>query len=264
LERVLDSLKKQTFKDFDIIISEDAEHDEMKAFINSYPFENSWQHLTQEDLGWRKNRALNRAILAAKSDYLVLIDGDCLLHPCFIEQHLSFSNRNLVLGGKRIKLNEQLSHLLLEKKMDIQEVQPYLINHFLQLKKNGFSYCEEGLYIPPKSFLGWIPRFRKMHQLKGCNMSFSKKAILHINGFDEDYIRPAIGEDIDLTWRFLKAGYQLGSVRNLAVQYHLYHKENWNNQDLNIRMMKEKQDKDIFRCINGIRKQENQTPTITR
>ena len=54
-------------------------------------------------------------------------------------------------------------------------------------------------------------------------MSFSKAAILEINGFDEDYIRPAIGEDIDLTWRFIAAGYHLVAARNLAVQYHLYH-----------------------------------------
>jgi len=48
-------------------------------------------------------------------------------------------------------------------------------------------------------------------------MSFSQKAIYAINGFDEDYVRPAFGEDRDLSWRFRAAGYQHKSLRNLGV-----------------------------------------------
>lgn len=83
-------------------------------------------------------------------------------------------------------------------------------------------------------------------------MSFSKQAIYTINGFDEDYIRPAIGEDIDLTWRFEAAGYKLVSARNLAVQYHLHHKENWSTQDENISIMKAKQAKNEYICKKGL------------
>ncbi len=93
-----------------------------------------------------------------------------------------------------------------------------------------------------------------MSQLKGCNMSFSKEAIYSINGFDEDYIRPAIGEDIDITWRFNKAGYPLKSLRNLAVQYHLYHKENWIDQEENIIIMEQKKRENLYICKNGFRK----------
>lgn len=46
------------------------------------------------------------------------------------------------------------------------------------------------------------PELRTMSQLKECNMSMYKDAIVSINGFDEDFFRPAIGEDIDLVWRF--------------------------------------------------------------
>jgi hypothetical protein len=75
-----------------------------------------------------------------------------------------------------------------------------------------------------------------------------------INGFDEDYILPAIGEDIDLTWRFKGLGIRLFSVRNLAVQYHLYHKENWTDQSVNENMMKEKSIMKRFVCDNGLKK----------
>lgn len=62
LKSVLDSLKNQSEKDFEVIISEDGEDAKMKDFINNYPFEQAHQHICQEDLGWRKNRSLNNAI----------------------------------------------------------------------------------------------------------------------------------------------------------------------------------------------------------
>lgn len=254
LKVVLDSLQEQTFQDFEVLISEDGESEVMAAFLATYPFKQPWQHLTQEDLGWRKNRALNRAVLAAKTDLLVFIDGDCVLHPMFMEMHRRYASDSFILAGKRIKLNKALSQALMEGKCPVREVQPYLVRHFFQLHGMGFRFQEEGLFIHPDRWLGFLPRLRKMTQLKGCNMSFSKKAIMSINGFDEDYTKPAIGEDIDLVWRFERAGYRLFSMRNLAVQYHLHHTENWSDQSENIRMMEERQKRDCYVCLNGIEK----------
>lgn len=65
-------------------------------------------------------------------------------------------------------------------------------------------------------------------------MSFSKKAIYAINGFDEEYTLPAVGEDTDLFWRFQAAGFQVKSVRNLAqCSINLYHTEIWNDKTQN-------------------------------
>jgi len=254
LKAVLDSIKKQTWKNFEILISEDGQSDVMKAFLSAYSFEQPWQHLCQEDLGWRKNRALNRAILAAKSDYYVFIDGDCALHPRFMEMHHRFKKGNRILAGKRIKLNAALTQDLLLQKIAPFNIQKYLLNHFLSLRKKGYRFPEEGIFIDPSSLLGFLPRLRKMAHLKGCNMSFSKKAAHAINGFDEDFTRPAIGEDIDLAWRFEKAGFKLFSLRNLAVQFHLHHKEHWSDQSENIQMMKQRQEANRYICLNGIEK----------
>ena len=254
LKAVLDSIKKQSWKNFEILVSEDGESDVMKEFLSVYPFEQTWKHLCQEDLGWRKNRALNRAILAAKSDYFVFIDGDCVLHPRFMEMHHRFSKGKRILAGKRIKLNESLTQDLLLQKRTPFNIQNYLFQHFFSLRKKGIRFQEEGFFFAPDTLLGFIPRLRKMTQLKGCNMSFSRTAILAINGFDEDYIRPAIGEDIDLAWRFEKAGFELFSLRNLAVQFHLHHKEHWSDQSENIQMMKERQVANRYFCLNGIEK----------
>lgn len=253
LRAVLDSLKNQTEQNFEIIISEDAQHAHVSEFIKNYPFQHAFQHLSQEDIGWRKNRALNNAIRAAKSDWLIFIDGDCVLHPRFIEFHVKLSNDKHILAGKRVKLNADLSSSLLANSSFISQLQSIFVKMFFFGGKKGVGFLEEGIFINPKGLLGFVPRIRSMYQLKGCNMSFSRNAIEAINGFDEEYVLPAIGEDIDLTWRFVAAGFQIKSVRNLAVQYHIYHKENWTDQSVNSAMMKENIAHNRFVCKKGLR-----------
>jgi len=252
LKAVLDSVCQQSCMAFEIIISEDAEHTQVKDFLATYPFLMPWQHLTQPDNGWQKNRALNRAIRAAKSDYLILIDGDCILHPDFVRQHLSHAASNRILAGKRIKLNQRISTDYLSKNGHPLMLHKYILRHFFRLKKEGFRFHEEGLFLPDSGLIGTLLRKRRVRELKGCNMSFPKEAILAINGFDETYQQPAIGEDVDLTWRFRAAGYTLQSVRNAAVQYHLYHKEHWHDQSENKAKMLSNQKANRFFCEMGI------------
>jgi len=254
LRVVLDSLKFQTYKEYDIVISEDGDFDGMKQFLANYknPTPNPITHLTQPDEGWRKNKALNNAIRKSNSDYLIFIDGDCVLHHRFIENHIRMAGPKNAVAGKRIKLGPQYSKTLKENIDDLLKFERSIHKELRAVKKDGAKFYEEGLFIDPDGLMSFIPKLRKMNQLKGCNMSFYKKAIEAINGFDEDYILPAIGEDIDLTWRFKGLGYKLVSVRNTAVQYHIYHKENWADQSENQRMMYEKQHAKKFVCDNGL------------
>jgi len=251
LKAVLDSLHYQTEKDFEIIIAEDGESASVKDFIDNYLFEQPWQHLTQKDEGWRKNQAMNKAIQASNTDWLIFIDGDCVLHSRFIEMHLRYANENRVLAGKRVKLDKTSSNLVLDDSSNIKLLQKRLL-HKLIFGKGHIRYIEEGIFISPNSFFGFIPKLRSLNHFTGSNMSFSKKAIYSINGFDEDYLLPAVGEDYDLTWRFNSAGFKHISVRNLAVQYHLQHRENWVNQEENMEICRKKQLENKFVCKNGL------------
>src|SRR5688572_26858920 len=109
LRTVLEGLKFQRFDNYQIVISEDGESEEMRNFLQSYGHDNPILHLTQPDVGWRKNQALNRAIRMSEGDYLIFIDGDCVLHHLFIENHVRFSARKKILGGKRVKLGPTFS-----------------------------------------------------------------------------------------------------------------------------------------------------------
>ncbi|HLW19209.1 MAG TPA: glycosyltransferase [Cyclobacteriaceae bacterium] len=253
LKIVLDSLAYQTERRFEVIVSEDGESPEMDDFILNYPFQFPHQHVRHRDVGWRKNKILNEAIRSSKADWLVFIDGDCVLHPRFMEFHLKLADPAHILAGKRIKLDAATSNLLLSQSLPLDRVDAYILKNFLKLKANGSKFIEEGIFISPTGVLGGLFGGRKMRRLKGCNMSFHKKAIYSINGFDEDFVKPAVGEDADLEWRFRQAGFRLVSLRNLAVQYHLHHPECWSLQEDNMKLMSEKQARNEFICKNGLK-----------
>lgn len=242
LRTILRSLQLQTEQDFELIISEDGEDTAISNFIKAYSFSWPTQHLTQPDMGWQKNKALNRAIMAAKTEWLIFIDGDCVLHPRFVEMHVRYKQDNVLLAGKRIKLNKDLSQQLIDGDKKLKLI-PYLFN------RRGCRYVEEAFFI---SLSHWLRR--PVRHLVGSNMSMSKQALLSINGFDEEYTLPAVGEDYDIEWRLLAKGYKIVSLRNLAIQYHLYHKENWIDQSENMKYCATQQSNNEIVCKNGIKK----------
>jgi len=252
LNAVLASLRYQTRKPDEVIVSEDGDSREMQEFLAGYESDLTLIHLTQKDRGWRKNEALNRAIVAASGDYLIFIDGDCVLHTHFIENHVRLACQKDILAGKRVKLGPLFSSEL--QKTPVPCFQRSILGRIRQLRKDGAQFVEEALYIPLNSLSNAIIRMLGISSIKGCNFSCYKEAMLAINGFDEDYTRPAVGEDIDLIWRFKGMGYRIVSVKHFAVQYHLYHVESWSSQEENMTLLRQKQASRQYRCLNGIEK----------
>jgi GT2 family glycosyltransferase len=253
LKILLDALRQQTIPADEIIIAEDGEFDEMHNFIVSQNIPNLI-HLTQEDTGWRKARSLNNAIKKASGDYLIIIDGDCIPHPRFIEGHIACSEKGKVCCGKRSELGEDITKMIYEGRTPLNHLSKnYLFNVFLH-HKAGTRHYEEGIYIP---YTSWFYRFLKQRHVRymiGCNYSCYKADMLAINGLDEEYTKPSVGEDIDLGWRFRGLGIELKSCRNAANVYHLYHKKNFDVTTLkeNDAILKKNFDANRFVCINGI------------
>lgn len=251
LKAILDALTYQTEKEFEIIITEDGMSSEMSDFITQYHFSQPYTHLTQVDDGWRKNKALNAAVLAAHTDWLIFIDGDSVPHPRFIEMHLRYATDKVIVAGKRVKLSQKTSDFLLETPEHIVKMQKLMWRKLFFGKRDG-RYLEESVFISPDSLFGFIPRARSIRHLIGANMSMSRKALYAINGFDEDYTLPAVGEDHDIQWRLEQLGYRLVSVRNMAVQYHLWHQENWTDQTVNLELCARNKAINRVVCLNGL------------
>lgn len=224
LELVLAGFEKQSFQDFEIILADDG------SSLNScYKIEeisnNTSLHLThiwQEDKGFRKNKILNRAIVSAQTEILIFIDGDCIPHPEFVKEHIENLKEKSCNTGRRVNLSEKFSLMLTPGKIK----NGYIEKNFLLLVKDGLigkSFdVEKGLYFQNK-FIRDIFN-KKKRGLLGCNFSIHKNDLLEINGFDERYEAPSIGEDSDIQYRLELNNIGINSLNNIAVQYHLYHK----------------------------------------
>jgi hypothetical protein len=57
----------------------------------------------------------------------------------------------------------------------------------------------------------------------GSNFSVAREDLIAINGFDELYDGPGCGEDSDVQFRLALTGVRGKSLRNLAIQYHVWH-----------------------------------------
>lgn len=224
LKFVLAGLERQTFRNFEIIIADDGSKEEIVKEIEkispgvSFPV----VHLWHEDKGFRKNRILNRAISSASSDYLVFIDGDCVPHREFVKEHVVNKIIGTCLTGRRVNLSEKFTAGLNAE--DIRN--GYLENSIHLMISDGLfgksDYVERGFYVQNKLLREYLNK--KKRGLLGCNFSVHKKDMIGINGFDERYELPSIGEDSDVQFRLELNGVKIRSLNNIAVQYHLYHK----------------------------------------
>ena len=222
LKLCLESLATQTDTDFEIIIADDGSTSETKNLIErikqTHPI--SIQHLWQEDQGFRKTAILNQAINAAHGDYLVFLDGDCIVQPDFVARHRALSQKGYLVTGSRVLLNESLTAQLLT----------WPSWNFNRFTEKLLSYRLSGginKYWPLKIKLGngsWRD-YQKFvwRRIKGCNMACWKADAEAINGFDESMTGWG-HEDADFVFRLQRHHIKRKSGSWSTEVLHLFHK----------------------------------------
>jgi cellulose synthase/poly-beta-1,6-N-acetylglucosamine synthase-like glycosyltransferase len=257
LKLILDALRIQTYKNFEVVIAEDDQNTEVKNLLKQYP-DLDILHISHPDNGLQKNVIQNKAIAKANGDYLIFIDGDCIPYSTFIEGNVKLAKERRVLSGRRVNLTEKIT-----TKIKSNQIQP------LSIEKNYFYYgllslawdkevrYEQGISINPDGWLytKLISNRKRNTEILGCNFSCFKKDFLAINGFDESYGEAILGDDTDLTWRFKALGCELYSSKNVANVFHLYHpmrqRTNYDPQEA-LNRFNSNQSKNKFVCDNGI------------
>jgi glycosyltransferase involved in cell wall biosynthesis len=249
LELILQSLDKQTFKNFEVIIAEDNNDPRTVEFINKARFLHRYniQHVNQEDIGFRKTRILNTAVRTAIGEQIVFIDGDCILHKHFMKEYNKAITDNYFCYGRRVFCSKKHTEVLLKSRAVIN------INIFKALLFGGKS-IGAGLYLPFKKNID-----KQRRRILGCNWGILKKNILAVNGFDEDYNRAGVGEDFDIDWRLKAHGLKVRSMKGKAIVYHLHHEANYNISDTEYveKLMAEKKIQGKSFCLNGINQQQS-------
>lgn len=257
LEILLYALGRQSYKNFEVIVADDGSGEVIEELVKKYSEDSLFpiKLITQEDFGFRKNRILNKAITASNGEYLIFLDGDCIPHKDFLKAHFENSESGTVLTGRRVHLNKQLSDNLSKELVSKKEFDNYYLKAIGKslISKARSTTAEEGIVVKSSVIRKIISG--KTNHIVGCNFSLPKELLLKINGFDENYTGPGIGEDTDIEHRLRMLNVHFKSVRNLAVVFHMYHRKTKEN-DSNYKYFHEnvKLTTDYY-CKNGIVKE---------
>jgi glycosyltransferase involved in cell wall biosynthesis len=222
LSLCLQSLQKQTDKNFEIILCDDGSTKETQELIEEFQknFPVKITHLWQEDNGFRKTLILNKGIQASSGSYLVFLDGDCITQSDFIEQHRRLAEQNHLVTGSRILCGPKLTQELCKSlKWD-----PTMIHHY------SFSWRLNHQINKLLPLFLKLPNHRLRNyskfvwsRIKGCNMACWKSDALKISGFDESLTGWG-HEDADFVFRLQDSGVKRKSGSWATEVIHLWHK----------------------------------------
>ncbi len=223
LRLVLAGCARQSFTDFEIIIADDGSGPDVKNIVEEAQRQMSCQitYLWHEDRGWRKNTMLNNGIRAARGEHIVFIDGDCIPGRDFMLDHWNEREPNKVLLGRRVETSERWSGALTLEKVHSGEFERYGLSEWADGLLGKSLRVEDGIRIRSRLLRKLL--LRNVHGMLGSNFSAARKDLEAVNGFDEEYTGPGCGEDSDIQYRLSLIGVTGKSLRNLAIQYHIYH-----------------------------------------
>ncbi|MGV8828385.1 MAG: glycosyltransferase family 2 protein [Breznakibacter sp.] len=248
LRIVMESLLNQTVLPDEIIIADDGSTSQTQNLINYYKerFPNLITHVWQEDKGFRLAAIRNKAMAQAKSDYIIQIDGDIMLHSKFVEDHISMATKGYYAAGSRAMLSENLT----------TDIINCMASRSLCVFSQGVHNRLNAIRIPILMHLLAHPRVSKksFKKIKGCHMAFWKEDFIRINGYNEDFEGWG-SEDVEIELRFIKAGLKRCNLKFGALQYHLYHPENNKDREKkNEKICSQTRDSKTIRCQNGVNK----------
>ena len=114
----LRSIEKQTIVPEEVVIADDGSTAETKEMIDKFQKESELNiiHSWQEDNGFRAAKSRNKAIAKSCGDYIILIDGDIVLHRKFIQDHVKSAKVGYFIQGFRVLLTQDTTEQKINSK----------------------------------------------------------------------------------------------------------------------------------------------------
>lgn len=220
---VLRSLMRQHLSGgiaYEVVVADDGSRQETRAVIDrlrgeaSVPLLHAWQ----PDAGFRVAQARNTALLQASGDYVVFIDGDCLVLPDFVDTHARLAEPGCFVAGARCFIKRrQTEAMLLQPE---RWCHPRRLSWFFRALRAGANRPFQLLSLPFN-----LRRHRHPDQwqkVQTCNMGVWRSDIDRIDGFDAAYVGHGL-EDSDFALRLLRSGVKRKSGRFASVVLHMWH-----------------------------------------
>lgn len=214
LDLALCGYARQSVRDFEILIADDGSGPETGAVIDAHaqrlpvPIRRVWQ----EDKGFRKALACNRAVLESRGAHLIFSDGDCVPSRTFVEEHLDAARPGRYVVGGHIRLSEAYTGALTPDRVSAGEVERVAtVRDVIGLF---------GMHVKSRVYIA--VRKRRKPKFYGLNFSLPREAFYRVNGYDGSYAGSA-KEDSDLRNRLQLAGVRPVSLWHRARVFHLHH-----------------------------------------
>lgn len=238
LELCLESFKAQHDKNFEIIIADDGSNPAnlLKAQTYCASINRPINYSHHEDKGFRAGTIRNKAVAQSKGDYLIFIDGDCVVRPDFISKHRLLAETGYFVPGNRVLLRPSYTKEIVDQHVFLH--QKSLSDFFVLRLKNKINKISAFLSLP----LGYLRYLQpnKWQKAMTCNLAIWKNDFMKVNGFDELFEGWGY-EDSDLVIRLIHAGVKRKEGRFAVPVLHLWHPQNDRSQhDLNYQRLMER------------------------
>lgn len=249
LEQCLFSISKQKILPDELIIADDGSGSATKRVIDDYMLNSpvSVKHIWQKDEGFQLARIRNKAIAAATGTYIIQIDGDLILHPYFIFDHIKNAEAGYFITGSRVIINERETKKIIENKSQPTDSLIY---------KNSKNFLNNFRIPFLTRFLArtYKARGKYKYYVKGCNMSFWRADLIKVNGYNETFVGWG-REDSEIAIRLINSGVRKKFLKLSGIVYHLYHNEKSREfEEKNTSIMHEAAKSKMIWCDNGINK----------
>lgn len=223
LEKTLWGYLNQRFEavPYEIIVADDGSTESTRELIARYSgeFPKKIKHIWQPDDGFQKSRILNKAIMAAESEYLVFTDQDCVPRGDFLESHYRHAEPGYFLSGGYVKLPMNASEGLSREEIENSSAfkPSWLKTQYGFGKKSLRARLTESRVLA--MFLNAATTTGAT--CNGCCFSAWHKDLLAVNGFDESMAYG--GQDRELGERLVHLGIRGKQLRYSLVCLHLDH-----------------------------------------
>jgi glycosyltransferase involved in cell wall biosynthesis len=179
----LSSLQACDYPGLEVLVCDDGSTDETAAIAGTFPFR--VRQLSHGGL----SRARNAGIDAASGEIVTFLDADAMCHPHW-PYHLALS---------------------LEEPGVVGTGGPNLPFENVGLVERAVAECPGN---PVEVLIG----DDRAEHVPGCNMAFERSALAAVGGFDPLFT--SAGDDVDLCWKLLDRGEEIGFSAAAQVRHH--------------------------------------------